>query len=299
MFDLRYHVASLTAVFVALVIGILVGVGLSGKGFVNDAERANLTRQIADLQQQRRRGAGSRSSRRVAVEQALKRLRRRRPTRRSFPGRLEGKRVAVLFVGPVDRGVVVRRRQGGARRGRHGRPHAVDRRAARHEARSQEALRRQPAFRQLAGRRPARRSRYGARGRARGRRQDAALGCARRDHRAGARRALAAPPADAVVVVRTAEPQRGADEGVPRGRLHRARAIGSAGRRHRGLRHGPSAIPAFALAGLSTVDSVDTVGRPPRARAAPRRRRAGQLRRQGDRHATASCLRSPRRRRQG
>ena len=42
MFDLRYHVASLAAVFVALVIGIFVGVGLSGKGFVNDAERANL-----------------------------------------------------------------------------------------------------------------------------------------------------------------------------------------------------------------------------------------------------------------
>ena len=49
MFDLRYHVASLTAVFVALVIGILVGVGLSGKGFVNDAERTNLNNQIADL----------------------------------------------------------------------------------------------------------------------------------------------------------------------------------------------------------------------------------------------------------
>ena len=53
MFDLRYHVASLTAVFVALVIGILVGIGLSGKGFVNDAERANLTGQIADLQHER------------------------------------------------------------------------------------------------------------------------------------------------------------------------------------------------------------------------------------------------------
>ena len=53
MFDLRYHVASLTAVFVALVIGILVGVGLSGKGFVNDAERDNLTSQIADLRHER------------------------------------------------------------------------------------------------------------------------------------------------------------------------------------------------------------------------------------------------------
>ena len=56
MFDLRYHVASLTAVFVALVIGILVGVGLSGKGFVNDAERDNLTSQISALQQRGGRG---------------------------------------------------------------------------------------------------------------------------------------------------------------------------------------------------------------------------------------------------
>ena len=36
MFDLRYHVASLAAVFLALVIGILVGVAMSGK--VDDAE---------------------------------------------------------------------------------------------------------------------------------------------------------------------------------------------------------------------------------------------------------------------
>src|ERR671915_234668 len=44
MFDLRYHVASLAAVFVALLIGILVGVGLTGK--VDDAEKAELRRQI-------------------------------------------------------------------------------------------------------------------------------------------------------------------------------------------------------------------------------------------------------------
>ena len=37
MFDLRYHVASLAAVFIALIIGILVGVGLSGSG-VNKAD---------------------------------------------------------------------------------------------------------------------------------------------------------------------------------------------------------------------------------------------------------------------
>ena len=40
MFDLRYHVASLAAVFLALIIGIVVGVGISGKGFVSDSERS-------------------------------------------------------------------------------------------------------------------------------------------------------------------------------------------------------------------------------------------------------------------
>jgi hypothetical protein len=39
VFDLRYHVASLAAVFLALVFGILVGVGISGRGIVDDAER--------------------------------------------------------------------------------------------------------------------------------------------------------------------------------------------------------------------------------------------------------------------
>ena len=38
MFDLRYHVASLAAVFVALIIGILVGVGLAGSGVTNKAD---------------------------------------------------------------------------------------------------------------------------------------------------------------------------------------------------------------------------------------------------------------------
>ena len=49
MFDLRYHVASLVAVFLALIIGIVVGVGISGKGFVSDSERSLLNERIADL----------------------------------------------------------------------------------------------------------------------------------------------------------------------------------------------------------------------------------------------------------
>jgi hypothetical protein len=49
MLDLRYHVASLSAVFIALIIGILVGVGISGRGFVDKSERRNFQNQIAGL----------------------------------------------------------------------------------------------------------------------------------------------------------------------------------------------------------------------------------------------------------
>jgi hypothetical protein len=50
MLDLRYHVASLSAVFLALVIGILVGVGISGRGFVDKSERRNYENRISALQ---------------------------------------------------------------------------------------------------------------------------------------------------------------------------------------------------------------------------------------------------------
>ena len=49
MFDLRYHVASLTAVFLALVIGILVGVGISDRGLVDKTQTRLLHDQIVNL----------------------------------------------------------------------------------------------------------------------------------------------------------------------------------------------------------------------------------------------------------
>lgn len=52
MLDLRYHVASLSAVFLALIVGILVGVGISGRGFVDKSERRNFQNRIAALQSQ-------------------------------------------------------------------------------------------------------------------------------------------------------------------------------------------------------------------------------------------------------
>ena len=42
MFDFRYHVASLTAVFLALVIGILVGVGIADRGLLDQAKKTLL-----------------------------------------------------------------------------------------------------------------------------------------------------------------------------------------------------------------------------------------------------------------
>ena len=46
MFDLRYHVASLAAVFFALVIGILVGVALASHGLGN-TERDRLQEDLS------------------------------------------------------------------------------------------------------------------------------------------------------------------------------------------------------------------------------------------------------------
>ena len=100
MFDLRYHVASLAAVFVALLLGIFVGVGLSGKGFVSDAERENLQAQIDALRCERDTAvarAASADQRGADVDQFAK---------TTYPelvaGMLEGKTVGVLFVGSVD-----------------------------------------------------------------------------------------------------------------------------------------------------------------------------------------------------
>ena len=99
MFDLRYHVASLVAVFLMLVVGILVGVGISGRGFVDDAERDRFNDRIAKLQEQVDAADASTEDLRAApaggedfVESAYPVLADRR---------LDGKHIAVLVVGSV------------------------------------------------------------------------------------------------------------------------------------------------------------------------------------------------------
>ena len=95
MFDLRYHVASLAAVFFALVIGILVGVALASHG-LGHAERQSLER---DLHLAQRENA--------ALTQRLQEYRADAAFVDNAYGavmqdRLKGMRIGVLFIGPVD-----------------------------------------------------------------------------------------------------------------------------------------------------------------------------------------------------
>ena len=101
MFDLRYHVASLAAVFVALLIGILVGVAMSGK--VDDAEKQSLQSDVNRLEAQ----LDAASERRVTGTREQKAF--RAFVKNAYPAliadRLVGKRIAIIFVGPVDAGL--------------------------------------------------------------------------------------------------------------------------------------------------------------------------------------------------
>ena len=97
MFDLRYHVASLAAVFLALIIGIVVGVGISGRGLVDESERRNLNEQIerlrGRLEAEEARGA-EREAATAFVESTYEPV---------MHNRLLGRRIAVVFIGSVDR----------------------------------------------------------------------------------------------------------------------------------------------------------------------------------------------------
>jgi Copper transport outer membrane protein, MctB len=102
MFGLRYHVASLAAVFVALAVGILLGVAVSGK--VTDAgediELQNLKDDIENLQNEL---DAARAAEQAATERgqgAEELFALAYPT--LMERRLEGKNVAVVFLGPAD-----------------------------------------------------------------------------------------------------------------------------------------------------------------------------------------------------
>jgi len=254
MFDLRYHVASLAAVFVALVIGIFVGVGLSGRGFVNDAERKNFEARIDELQADR-----------DSAEAAAKSAARRGDALDAFADttytslvrrRLAGTKVGVVFVGSVDQGLAGTSRRTIADAG--GRvvrmralrvpldPEAVD-----------QALRGEPDTRELAG--EDRRTRLGnaiARELVQGGQTPVLdrLASLLVEEQLG----LSKAPLDAVVVARPTRPQQGETEDFLSGLYSglAAAIVPSVGVEDSNAQ--PSAVPPFRAAGLATVDALDT-----------------------------------------
>jgi hypothetical protein len=100
VFDLRYHVASLAAVFLALVIGVLVGVGISDRGLVDKAQRGLLEQRVSQLESDLS-DARSRARDLAAQQRAAQAF-----IEATYPtlvaSRLRNKRIALVFLGPVD-----------------------------------------------------------------------------------------------------------------------------------------------------------------------------------------------------
>jgi hypothetical protein len=103
MFDLRYHVASLAAVLLAIAVGIVIGVAIASGGEVEKRTLDLRESQIADLEQQLEaaQAQAEQSNRDQGgiedlVEQSYSAL---------MENRLSGKEVAVVFLGPLDGGL--------------------------------------------------------------------------------------------------------------------------------------------------------------------------------------------------
>jgi copper transport outer membrane protein MctB len=259
VFDLRYHVASLTAVFLALIIGILVGVGISSGGFVKKSERRILNDRIDELES-RLDAARLRSGELGKAQRAADTY-----VEASYPllmdGLLEKKRVALVFVGPVDAGErdLVERTLDDAGAGNPLRIRAL---------RVPVDL---PALDRMLAGRP---------GLARYAREDAARDLGRRlgqelvrGGRAPVWRALAPglveersgnerQPADAVVVVRSATPQQGQTARLLRGFYEGLASQDVPAVGVETTRASLTAVDTFDKSNLSSVDFVDTrVGR--------------------------------------
>jgi hypothetical protein len=254
VFDLRYHVASLAAVFLMLVVGILIGIGISGRGFVSDAERSRLNADIQDLREQR-----------DAANASVEDLENRQKAAEDFvesaypvlaEDRLAGARVAVLVLGSVDPSLsVVERAIEDDAGGRVARMRALTL-----PLRFESVENAVPSRAELAG--YVGDDQLGNVGRDLGRELAAGgqtpLWDALEGEIVEVKEGNLADPVDGVVVMRTAEPQTGETSRFLAGIYQ---GLGSAGVPVVGVepaRVEQSAIPVFQRHRLSTVDGVDT-----------------------------------------
>jgi hypothetical protein len=254
MFDFRYHVASLIAVFIALVIGILIGIGLSGRGFVSDAERKNLEHQISQLTSDRdaaRAQLAQSTTRETATEHYADQT-----YAALVKSRLDARRIGIVFLGSVDHTVDSAVTQ--AVRASGGR--VVRLRAFRVPV-DEKAIAATVAKRPLL-------SPYSGQGGLHSLARDLAaelvlggktplldaLGDVLLEERDGAGK----PPLDGIVLCRTANPQEGASQDFLSGLYAGLADLGAPAVGVERSTPPSSAIKAFTRAGLSTVDSVET-----------------------------------------
>lgn len=253
MIDFRYHAMSLAGIFLALAIGILIGIGISGRGFVSDAERTRLNREIAGLNEQL-----------DAATADVDDLERRQGAAEDFvkgaypalvENRLAGKRIAVLVLGSVDPtlGFVQRALEDGGARLARMRAVTLPLRLDSVEA----ALRKKPELGGYVGD-----EQLGNLGRDLGRELvtggETPLWDALEGEIVEERSGEMAGPVDGVVVIRTAEPQAAETSRFLSGLY---RGPGSTGAPVVGVepsRVEQSAIPVFQRHSLSTVDGIDT-----------------------------------------
>ena len=254
MFDLRYHVASLAAVFLMLVVGILIGVGISGRGFVDDAERNNFGRKIAGLEEEvqaANESADDFERRQEAAEDFVE---------SAYPAlaarRLEGKRIAILVLGAVDPSVsAIERAVEDDGDGRVGRMRALV--LPLRLGAVESAVAEQPELGGYVGD-----DQLGNLGRDLGRElaagDETPLWDALESEIVEVREGGLAEPVDGVIVLRTGDPQVGETSRFLAGIYQ---GLGSAGIPVVGVeptRVEQSAIPVFQRYRLSTVDGVDT-----------------------------------------
>jgi hypothetical protein len=253
VFDLRYHVASLAAVFLMLVVGILIGVGISGRGFVDDAERDQLKGEIARLQEDL-----------DAATSESDDFERRQDAAADFvagaypvlaDGRLDGKRIGVVVLGSVPQDTLpfvesaVEEADGDVTRMRAIElPLRVE--SIESALRGRDALGGYVGEEQLAnlGRDLGRELAAG---------QETPLWNALEGEIVEQRLGDLTDPLEGVVVIRSAEPQQGPSSRFLGGLYQGLNSTGVPVVGVEPARVEQSAIPVFQRYGLSTVDSVD------------------------------------------